>query len=175
MGCHTWFKVESKYSLEELRQIWIQQRINWIERWETFTKNPECEERTEGGIFSSYTQEYFDWYLKVYKRQFDFVKKGIVKQDFIHHLTHMDDEDMHEIHNGILYCDNEDVPHDIFRIGDYPDDILFSFEESKKFIEKNRDKIFYGTASSQAQSEEECLYLLRNFWNKNRIGMIDFG
>ena len=84
-------------------------------------------------------------------------------------------EDMHEIHNGIIYCNNDDVPHDIFRLGGYPDDILFSFEESKKFIEENRDKIFYGGASSQAQGEEECLSLLINFWNNNPIGMIDFG
>jgi len=45
--------------------------------------------------------------------------------------------------NGLFYiCDNT-LPHDLFRIGNYPDDELMSMDETMDFIEKNKDKIYF--------------------------------
>jgi hypothetical protein len=176
LGCHTWFKVKSKHSLEDLREIWLNKQKEWIDKWDNYKENPDCKERQVDGIFGNLSQEQFDWYSKVHKRQFDFVKKKIIKSDFVHHLyKDLEDEKLFEYHNGILYSDNGNLPHDIFRIGDYPEDKLFSLEDTLGFIEKNREKIYYGTASSQAQAEEEAIKLLKDFWVKNPIAMIDFG
>lgn len=41
MGCHTIFKTRSKYTIEQLRKIWIARQKEWIAQWEAYTNNPD--------------------------------------------------------------------------------------------------------------------------------------
>ena len=61
---------------------------------------------------------------------------------------------------------NVDTPHNLFSIGSYPEQVLFSLEETLEFIEKNREKIYF-----QENWDEQ----LRDFWAKNPNGIIEFG
>lgn len=165
MGCHTWFKTESKYSLDEIRTLWCNKFEEWIERWRSYVDNPNHEVRVKNGIFSDYTQEQFEYFFKVYERQLRLVKKGIIKQDYlIHHSLATDEGDDYEICNGVLYVDTQNLPHDIFRIGGYPNDKLFSLDETLQFCEKKNISL-----------SEDQINRLTKFWAENPIGMIEFG
>lgn len=59
-----------------------------------------------------------------------------------------------------------DTPHDIFRIGNYPEIYLTSLSESLNFIEQNKEKIYFND-----NWEEK----LKEFWDKNPNGVIEFG
>ena len=165
MGCHTWFKTKSKYTLDDIVIKWIENHKNFIVKWESYCKNPQHKYRKEGGIFSDLTQEQLEWYLKVYKRQLVFVEKGLIREALIYaSYKFFEDERSFFIHNNILYAQTENCPHNIFRIGNYPEDILTSLEETLIFCETN--KIYLNT---------EQLIELKQFWNNNPIGLIKFG
>jgi hypothetical protein len=60
-----------------------------------------------------------------------------------------------------------DTPHDLFRIGTYPTNVLLSLEETLQFIENNKE-IIYGFANDY---EKELI----QFWENNPDGVIEFG
>lgn len=59
-----------------------------------------------------------------------------------------------------------DTPHDLFRIGGYPNDKLLSLEQALIFIEKNKDQMTFS---------ENWKQHLVEFWSKNPYGVIEFG
>ena len=59
-----------------------------------------------------------------------------------------------------------DTPHDLFRIGGYPDDKLLSLQQTMEFIERNKERISF------SENWEERL---KEFWSKNPDGVIEFG
>lgn len=61
---------------------------------------------------------------------------------------------------------NIDTPHDLFRIGGYPDDKLLSLQQTMEFIELNKERISFG---------EDWEERLKEFWSKNPDGVIEFG
>lgn len=66
--------------------------------------------------------------------------------------------------NGDLYCTSNELPHDIFRIGGYPNDELFSIMETMRFCNKNNIKL-----------NKDQKTRLQKFWFENPDGMIRFG
>lgn len=64
--------------------------------------------------------------------------------------------------NGVLYEEIDEF-HDLFRVGDYPETTLHSFEETTEFIENNKVKgdIYWDE--------------LKKFWEKYPDGLITFG
>lgn len=59
-----------------------------------------------------------------------------------------------------------DTPHDLFRIGGYPDDKLLSLQQTMQFIERNKEQMSF------TENWEERL---KEFWAKNPDGVIEFG
>lgn len=66
---------------------------------------------------------------------------------------------------GGKYTDNS-LPHDMFRLGGYPEDVLTSFEETMKYIEERKDKMSF-TDNWETK--------LKKFWDENPNGFIEFG
>lgn len=60
---------------------------------------------------------------------------------------------------------NVNMPHNLILIGIYPEQVLFSLEETLQFIEKNKEKITF------PENWEERLI---DFWVENPNGVIDF-
>ena len=165
MGCHTWFKVKSAYSKEELRQKWIEQQKLWIRDWTVYTNDPKNKYRSQR-IFGKHSQEWYEFQLALFKRQLRMVENGTIKQSFINHINGTKDEDLYEIVDGVIYCETDKMPHDLFRKGSYPDKRLFSLKETMKYINDPENScIIY----------EDTVELLNEFWNKNPDGMISFG
>lgn len=176
MGCHTWFKVQSKYTLEELRVIWITQQTDWISYWKEMTSNAQSKDRLDERLWKDKPQEWFEWGLKVYEREVRMVENKTIKQAFVNHLSKTDEGDNYDLVNGVIYATTDACPHDIFRRGEYPEDQLFSFEETLAYLETHSDIIDFGYKNhTEMATKEEAIEELRNFWDKNPIGMIYFG
>lgn len=60
---------------------------------------------------------------------------------------------------------NEGLPHNLFRIGGYPDDVLKSLDETLEYINKNHISYYVGDWELK----------LTAFWDENPDGIIEFG
>jgi len=91
-----------------------------------------------------------------------------------------------ESESSDLYDQNETDYHDLFRTskrnedGTYTDDVLFSYEETLKWMEDNKEHVsFSHTVFDSPEKIEEnkkwCFQKLREFWAEYPNGVIDFG
>lgn len=158
MGCHTWFATKSKYSLEELRSIWITQQEKKIEHWE---KNSETIK--EVVLSSAWDQKYYEWQMKLFKRQLRMVRNGNIKCAFVNHVE-TDEGDIYEMGNGVVYCNKQDLPHDLFRCG-YTDTKLFSLAETLAYLDDPKN---------QCTEFPDTRERLLRFWEQYPDSMISF-
>ena len=70
------------------------------------------------------------------------------------------------------FISDDSLPHDIFRIGKYRSDRLFSMEETLNFIKKNKDEILHYHHMVEGKDWKQNL---EKFWNQYPDGMISFG
>ena len=171
MSCHTWCAKKVDRSIVDARKLWIAKRRKWIKDWQSITYNVLCDENGVfmmehpsnefRSIYPEYTQEKCIWFLKLYKRQLRMVEKGLCN------VAVMNDQPEHSYYRpGKGFFVNLPDHGNQFRIGNYPEDWLYSREECAEFIEKNKDKIrFY-------DNTEESL---NDFWTKYPDGSIHFG
>ena len=116
--------------------------------------------------YPEYTKEYLQKKINVFKRQIQMVESGYCKEAVISKGS------------GYLYirgkgCYDSLNWCDIFRIGGYPENLLFSLDETLEFIEQNKDKIHsyhYNEISKKGWKEQ-----LEDFWKEYPDGMIFFG
>jgi hypothetical protein len=71
-----------------------------------------------------------------------------------------------EVFGEDLYTDI-DTPHDLFRIGKYCEDKLLSLEQTLQFIDSKKEQIYHFV--------EDWEINLKEFWDKNPNGVIEFG
>ena len=173
MGCHTWTYRKLNRSLEEARILWIATQEKWVEEWKEIVANPQDRFR----VAQKMTQEYADHCLKVFERQLRMVKTGLCNVAVMNKQS----EHCEFIPGRGLYIEDDEMPHDIFRIGGYPDDRLFSLQDCLSFIEKNKDKVYRGdihcgnSDESHKINHESVKKQLEEFWTKYPEGMIQFG
>lgn len=162
MGCHTWAAYKCNRSIEEVRQIWIEKRIKWIEDYQKYIDNPDL------SPFERDSMESKIWNMSIYKRQLQIVKKGLcnvaVMNDQPEHSYYISDKGFYIVCNDF---------HDMFRVSGYPKDILFSYQESLDFISKYENQ--YNTKIKIDYYNENDKNLLREFWEKYPEGIIFFG
>ena len=146
MGCHTWcYKKErdinNKELLIEVKRL-IKKDLDFFER------HGKREEKD------------FKLHIKKLNRFLTLLNNGIVKTDeFLGRLYDQFESGIKMYVNGSLYSDSEF--HDIFRIKNYPEDILLSKEETLSFIKENKLEVNYERVNS--------------FWSEHPDGMIEFG
>ena len=92
--------------------------------------------------------------------------KRAVNREYIKFLRSegMYDSMLGEYVRGKGYFIDVDEYHDLFRVGGYPDDCLFSLDATMKFIQENGCEL----------TEENKVHL-HAFWEKYPDGMIRFG
>lgn len=163
MGCHTWFYRRIDRTIEEARELFLTEYKKSLKSWEELLNNPADECRVAYG----WTQEYCDHYFEVLKRQIRMVEKGLcnvaVMNKQLDHCIY--------IPGRGLFITDVSMTHNIFRIGGYPEDMLFSFEETIEFIEKNKEAI----SNYRGPLQEDTIDRLKKFWEQYPDGMIDFG
>ena len=142
MGCHTWcFQKDKDLSTEDLASI-IRERINesLVYAGRRFGKNKTVQYLLD---FSEELEKNEDNYEKLA----ELWEEVSLSADI-------------ELHNKVLYKSVDF--HDIFRVGNYPEDVLLSLDDTKQFIKDN---------DCTDISEK----LINEFWEKYPNGMIHFG
>jgi len=112
------------------------------------------------------TVEQINHNIKVLERQIQIIRKGLCKV-----ATYGHDKHLNFVYNNIPYIECEDF-HDTFRVGNYPEDILLSYEDTMKFIEH---KVFEGYSITLFENKFTGRIRLEEFWEKYPDGMIKFG
>jgi hypothetical protein len=161
MGCHTWFYKKEERSIEEARQKLVEALNRVIEAYTIDRESPESYYNHFRNAYNK-THAEMDWLVKVIQRQIGMIEKGLCNVAVMRKQEGV----CRYIPEKGLFVDIDGV-HDVFRIGGYPDDTLFSLEETLKFIEDQGEKVY-----AKADNWQE---LLKYFWEKHPDGMIDFG
>lgn len=184
MGCHTWHyrKIErtQQQATESCLKVLRHSRNLAWKIW----KNPTnyCK------INWNTTKEQQLQTIKVLNRQIKGVCNGYYKEAV---WNRQDDEELTKYISGQgLYIEDTGF-HDTFRIGGYPEDNLFSLEETLEFLKNNDKKIAYGIKVcrnpeadwnnrvweevDRQAAKEKSIERLKEFWNKYPQGMIQFG
>ena len=166
MGCHTWFYKKVDVSYEEAKSFLIKKYKNNIdlnEKWISNPNDPEYSEFVE--IYKEYTIDFLKHSLDLYKRKLRLVEGGYCKEAVMKKYNP-------NCYFSYLYISNKGMfvelsnYHDLFRIHNFPEDNLFSLEETYQFIETNKDLINYNNNWENRLIE---------FWDKYPDGMICFG
>jgi len=155
MGCHTWFYKKSKRTIEEAREIFIDEAKKNIKLHHEVMLEPD-----EYWEDSGFTKEDSEIWCKVVERQIQIVEKGLCnvavynKQPEISFMT-----------ESGFFIEHEGY-HDLFRKGGYPDIKLYSLEETLEYIndEENNCRVFENTVER-----------LEEFWKECPDGAIEFG
>lgn len=161
MGCHTWFYKKVERSYEEAKNIWMEHQKGWIERATEICNNPDDECR----LAYDWSQDTCNSFLAVAKRQLQIVEKGLCRVAVMNHQPSDDDGRLYEFVDGNLYCTHKTLPHNIFRIGKYPEDKLFDFYDTIRFCR----------VKNNIDLSHEQVGKLRKFWDDYPDGMIRFG
>ena len=161
MGCHTWFSVKENRTIEEARRLYIQNQKEWISTWQFYIDN-HC-----AVPFEKYTMDRKLYLMELYKRQLRMVEKGLCNYAVMNKQ-----DDGYYIPGKGFYKRISDY-HDLFRIGGYPDDRLFSLDETLAFIDKYEKQ--YGEKVEIYHITGHEKNTLEEFWEKYPEGSIHFG
>lgn len=156
MGCHTWFYKKLEMTQEEAKKNCL--------------KSLRESEELNLEIIKSGDYTKFGWEIKYLEKLDAIIKRQIrmVSNDYCKRAVW----NRVEFDNKLsIYVDGkgfyvEADAHDLFRRGLYPDDKLFSYEETISYIEdpKNQCQVFEYTYEG-----------LRKFWDECPDGLIEFG
>ena len=172
MGCHTWFYAKSNKTQEEANKEFIYNAKDYVKYCDKIAlkvlKHKTGQKRLQQDVYKRITKDYIDSYFnrssleqytfdkKLYLRMIRMVKKGLCQRAVWNHLN-----DLGLYIDGKGYYTEVDF-HNLFRVHNYPKDVLTSLEECLDFIKKhNIDNVNYER--------------LNEFWNKYPDGAVDFG
>ena len=165
MGCHTWFYRKINLPLEDCKKKVVDTLEKYVS-WELSDLNKSERESDEEACTS----------IKNTNRVISWIKKGWITEACYRLL---DEVGYYDINTKIYYRTDDHLGHDTFRIGGYPETKLFSLEETLDFLEKNDDKISYASTiwdkTDRSILKAKAIERLKEFWEKNPDGMIDFG
>ena len=191
MGCHTWFYRKIERTQEEAKQSCLR----GLRKSEKLNLNILANRNYNGLDWSDWTESELIKHDSYLKRQIKMVNNNFCQRAV---WNHQNDENLTEYIEGKgLYIEDTGF-HDVFRRGDYPEDRLFSHEETIKYLEDNDSIITYGYFQRSHQDipcinglcngekptwfevdresrKLEALGLLKEFWDKYPDGMIEFG
>ncbi len=159
MGCHTWFYKKVNLSLEDATKKVVSMLEN---------ANNSANEYLLTKDFDTFSKESLEEWVYYNNRILSWIRKGWIRSAIYKLL----DDGIYIKDKNSYYIDC-DEDHDIFRIGGYPEDVLFSMDETLEFIEKNKDLIYgYHTNTVSGKNWKEQL---EDFWVKYPDGNIHFG
>ena len=161
MGCHTWFYKKVNRSIEEAREKCIQTKRRHLD-----LNKAIIADKNHGGIdWNEYDEDTNSndndrrFNVEVLERQIKLIEAGKCDRAVFNQQPELS---MYIDGKG-FFVDNKDY-HDLFRKGGYPDDILWSLEETLEYIKEHSCSMYDWT-------EEK----LKEFWSECPDGFIKFG
>lgn len=166
MGCHTWFynKIDTP-PYEEIKEVVIKVYQDNIDLFNKWIDNPLCDEYVEMcSVYTEYTIDKIKKWRDLNIRLVRIIKNNYCKKAVLNRYC-IYNKDLIVNINGELYKNVKEY-HDSFRKYGYPDDMLFSLEETIDYINNPNNECYLYDYSIKKISE---------FWDKYPNGMIDFG
>ena len=166
MGCHTWFykkitgptKTEASLKVEEASKTEVEILQRLIDDRGSF--DPDLLE-----AYTEWTPEYAQKNIPFWEEQISKIQSGFFTEDWIFEkYLELGIEIKDYVPGKGWYISSDELPHDLFRQGGYPDDTLHSLEETLAYIKKNNCTTYEYTENA-----------LEEFWTKYPDGMINFG
>jgi hypothetical protein len=165
MGCHTWFykKIKPQPTYQEVKEQVLERFVDGnIELYQ---------QMIDGTLEDDIKDAYPEWnkemgmrYLPVMERIRRRIEGDFCKVAVCNRYEH--DEDLTTFEFDTFYVSTDELPHDLFRIGHYPENKLYSLYQTMKFINENKEKMSFC---------DDWEKYLQEFWMKNPDGMIQFG
>jgi hypothetical protein len=160
MGCHTWFYKKINHSYNEVKENVINKLNKSLQFYDRM-----CDGLLDPDLMEAYpewTPKYGFKYKSIIERQIQIVTKDLCKRAIYNRYTSNNNLTVYV--NGNLY--EETDYHDIFRKYNYPEDHLYSLQETLDYIQKYKDEItIYDWTFNR----------LEQFWNQHPNGLIKFG
>lgn len=173
MSCHTWFYRKVEVSYEEAKKSLIKKLNKNIKVCQEWIDNPNGKDYLEiKEFYPEWTIGYLYNQVEVDKRKISIIKKDLCKVAVMFKYEHKGQLTCFIEGRGVYVC-YDNLPHDLFRLGGYPDDNLFSYEQTVDFIENHKDQIYY--YHDNKVTGEDCFDALKRFWTDYPEGMIQFG
>lgn len=178
MGCHTWFyKKNNDITYEMCKEHLIKRYNRDITFYDDLINkltNDNLSDDDKDFIkhYPEFDYNYCVIHKAITQRSLQIIEKGLCKKAVCN--TYNSNFGLtYYIENKGFYTSYDSLPHDMFRLGGYPEDNLFSYEETIKFIEEHKDEIYYYHQNKvTGETFEEAL---QRFWLENPDGMIQFG
>lgn len=167
MGCHTWFyyKLDPQPIYEDVKNNVLKKQIYFdINFYNSILNDTMDKEYLEEN--PELTKEYAFKKIQVVKRKERMIKNNLCREAVCKKFKYRNELTKYISGRG-FYISTHELTHDLFRIGDYDQTKLFSYEETMKFIENNRNKIYY----FHNTWKEDMI----DFWKTYTDGMICFG
>lgn len=207
MGCHTWLcaKADKQPDFEEIKSEVLkiyQEEINFL----TKHINGDLEEDEKWLLDDQQTIEDSKYKLSIFERQVRIMNKNLCKiaicnkYDLIIGKDEFERSYKYDSFKQTLYVDlagcnlkpEEEWYYDTFRIENYPQDKLYSLQQTLDFIKTNTRKIRFGYLElsnpentdpfkrkwkefDRIGAKKKAIKRLKEFWNKYPDGMIYFG
>jgi hypothetical protein len=165
MGCHTWFykKVEDNISYDDIRDVVYNDYLDVVNINKGLLSGDIDDYIKE--MYSDISVDHINNSLLIAERMCRMIQNNFCKVAVCKRFRYKNN--LTDFTNNSFYYTNDKLPHDLFRIGGYPEDILFSLEDTYKFIESNKDKIYFNIVVWEDK--------IKTFWKDNPNGMIKFG
>lgn len=173
MGCHTWFYKKIDIDYETIKRKVAE---NFEKDIKFMNKLINKRDSIDADLLTSYpewTAEYAIRTKSIIERKLSIINKNLCKIAVCNRYSHNDNLTIFIKDKG-FFAYTKDLPHDIFRIGNYPKDKLFSLKDTVKFIENHKEDIYFYD-NLYGISKTEYMKKINDFWDKNPDGMIDFG
>lgn len=171
MGCHTWFYRKIEVSYEETKTSLVKSLTENIKVCQEWIDNPNGKDYLEiKDFYPEWTIGFLWEQVDIDKRKLSIIEKGLCKEAVMNKynsglgVTRYIKGKGH--YQSLDFCD-------IFRIGNYPEDILFSFDETMDFIERNKENIYHYYYNEV--QKKDYVQQLKDYWNEYPDGMIIFG
>ena len=158
MGCHTWFYRKIERTQEEAKQSCLR----LLRKSEKLNLNILANRNYNGLDWSNWTESELIKHDSYLKRQIRMVDNNFCQRAV---WNHQDDENLTEYIDGKGFYMETDF-HDTFRKYGYPEDRLFSLQETLDYI---------NNPENNCTIYENTIEKLEEFWNKYPDGMIEFG
>lgn len=174
MGCHTWFYKKIEVDHETVKANVADLYKREIDLYDRMISRRDEIDAELLEAYPEWTVEYGIKQKAIYERKLKNINCDLCKAAMYRRYKHGNDLTMYVEGKG-FYITNNDLPHDTFRRGNYPDDRLFSLEETLKYLEDNDSIIYYYDNTEREKSKTEAIERLKKFWNEYPDGMIEFG
>ena len=166
MGCHTWFYTKSKnqYDYETAQKYVIESYEREIALLKRYLTDSLTKDEIEYGCFNiqDNKENVFNT-LQIYERKLRLVSNGFCKVATMTRFSVTGCKEYFISRTKQFYVETK--YHDIFRVSNYPNNVLLSLEETLKFIDAHEIRYIHN----------DYLDRLKQFWLEYPEGVIVFG